>query len=90
LALRLLSREFEDKELDESKARSKESLSDVMIGMDNKTLKSGTLYRGYEITLYPERVDSHNREKDSNNPFSQNIKFESRKFLKGPCAADDN
>lgn len=81
---------FEDKELDESKGQhSRETFTDIIVDLDNKKYKSGTLYRGYEITLYPERVDSHNREKDSDNPFSENIKFQGRQFLKGPCAADD-
>jgi hypothetical protein len=81
---------FENKELDESKGpHSKESGSEIQIGLKNKVVNSGTVYRGYEITLYPDRVDSHNREKDSTNPFSENINWKTRKFLKGACAEDD-
>jgi hypothetical protein len=81
---------LENKELETSKGpHSKEGPAEIQLGLNNKAINSGTVYRGYEITLYPDRVDSHNREKDSNNPFSANIDWKSRKFLKGPCAPDD-
>lgn len=81
---------FSTKDLDESMGpHSKEAASDIIITGTNQSIKTGTLYRGYEITLYPERVDSHNREKDSDSIFSKNFNWGGRQLLKGPCATDD-
>ena len=81
---------FSTKELDESMGpHSKEMSSDIIMADKNRVAKTGTLFRGYEITLYPERVDSHNREKDSANIFSQNFNWGGRQLTKGFCTTDD-
>ncbi len=58
---------------------------DLWIVDSAKSLKTGTFYRGYAVTILPDRIDNHNREKDGVSPFTVQGNFSNRKFERGPC-----
>ena len=68
---------------------SKEAFDEMLTKDRNRSVQTGNLYRGYAVTILPDRIDNHNREKGDTSPLTMEGNFSSRKFARGLCAADD-